>query len=79
MISPILFARELKFLEDLDFKTELYKSKELKDEAFIGEHPEARLAISHFGNNSNKGKLYSIREIEELIYFSEQYHKSCII
>jgi len=55
MISPILLGRELKFLESMDFKTNSYKKRELQDDKFVVEHPEARLATHIFGNNKNIG------------------------
>ena len=55
MISPLLVGRELKFLSDLDFKTQMYKRKELQDEEFIKEHPEAMLAINIFGKENRIG------------------------
>ena len=55
MISPILIGREIKFLEDLDFETHSYRKKELLNEDFVAEHPEAQLAIHIFGSNSNVG------------------------
>lgn len=55
MISPILVGREMKFLEELDFETHSYRTKELQNEDFIAEHPEAQLAVHAFGLNSNIG------------------------
>ena len=55
MISPILVGKEIKFLEELDFETHSYRKKELQNEDFIIEHPEAQLAIHIFGSNSNVG------------------------
>ncbi len=55
MISPILFKRELKFLNTLDFKTQIYKSQELQDEQFVSEHLEAQLATKIFGSNKDVG------------------------
>ncbi len=55
MISPILVGRKIKFLNGLDFKTQTYKKKELKDDRFVSEHPEAQLAIHIFGKESNVG------------------------
>ena len=55
MISPILVGMEMKFLNGLDFKTQTYKRKELQDEKFVREHPEAKLAIHVFGKNKNVG------------------------
>jgi len=55
MISPILVDREMRFLEELDFKTQIYKKGELQDADFLSVHPEAQLATHIFGNNSNVG------------------------
>lgn len=55
MISPILLGRELRFLEGLDFETHTYKKKQLSDEAFIQENPEAKLATHIFGQGQNVG------------------------
>ena len=55
MISPVLIGREMRFLEEMDFKTKTYKKKELQDEKFISEHPEAMLAIHIFGKERNVG------------------------
>ena len=55
MISPILVGREIKFLEELDFKTHSYRKKELQNKNFVTEHPEAQLAVHVFGSNSNVG------------------------
>ena len=55
MISPILLKRELDFLNTLDFRTQIYKKKELQDEQFVAEHPESQLAIKIFGNNKDVG------------------------
>ena len=55
MISPILIRREMKFLESMDFQTQLYSKKELNDDEFVEEHPEARLATQIFGKNRNIG------------------------
>ena len=55
MISPVLLKRELEFLNSLDFRTQIYKKKELQDERFVAEHPEAQLAIRIFGNNKDVG------------------------
>lgn len=55
MISPILVGRELRFLNELDFKTQTYKNKDLKDEKFVSEHPEAQLATHIFGKEKNIG------------------------
>lgn len=55
MISPILLSRELKFLEEIDFKISLYHKKDLSDKKFISEHPEAQLAAHIFGTDRNVG------------------------
>ena len=55
MISPILLGREMKFLDDLDFETRIYKKKELNNDEFIKENPEAMLATNIFGKNKNVG------------------------
>ena len=55
MISPILVGRELKFLNELDFKTNSYKKSELQDEKFVASHPEAMLATYIFGKETNVG------------------------
>ena len=55
MISPILIGREMKFLDSIDFQTQQYRKRELGDEKFIQEHPEARLAIHIFGKDKNVG------------------------
>ena len=55
MISPILGLKERKFLNNLDFKTKSYNVKELKDEKFVSEHPEAQLATRIFGKDQNVG------------------------
>jgi len=55
MISPILIGKEIKFLEGLDFETHSFRKKELLNEDFVAEHPEAQLAIHIFGPNSNVG------------------------
>ena len=55
MISPILVGRESKFLSKLDFNIASYTKKELKDNDFVLENPEAQLAINLFGRNMNVG------------------------
>lgn len=55
MISPILLGRELKFLKGLDFETKVYRKKELSNEDFVQENPEAMLAIHIFGTDKNVG------------------------
>lgn len=55
MISPILLGRELKFLDSIDFKTQLYRKKDLNDDTFVEKHPEAKLATHIFGKDLNIG------------------------
>ena len=55
MISPILIARELGFLNDLDFATKLYTKKDLQSNIFLRENKEAQLAVAIFGNQKNVG------------------------
>ena len=58
MISPILLillGRELKFLEELDFKTTKYSKKDLSDRNFVSQNSEAQLAKSLFGTDKNVG------------------------
>ena len=55
MISPILIGKEMKFLEELDFNTQLYSKSNLQNEDFVSKNPEAQLAIHIFGRNSNVG------------------------
>lgn len=55
MISPVLLGRELKFLRELDFETNIYKKKELNDEQFVRDNPEAMLATHIFGKDKNVG------------------------
>lgn len=55
MISPILIGREMRFLEELDFKTHSYSKKDLQTDSFVAEHPEAQLATYIFGSNNNIG------------------------
>jgi len=55
MISPILLRREIEFLDELDFETHSYKKKELQNEEFVAEQPEAQLAIHIFGKDCNVG------------------------
>ena len=55
MISPILIGREMKFLDSMDFQTHSYRKKNLSDDKFIEEHPEAKLAIHIFGKDKNIG------------------------
>ena len=55
MISPILIGREMKFLDSMDFQTQLYRKKDLNDDKFIEEHTEARLATQIFCKDKNVG------------------------
>lgn len=55
MVSPILGRKEVKFLNDLDFETRIYKKKELNSEEFLKENAEAKLAIDIFGKGKNVG------------------------
>ena len=55
MISPIILRSELKFLNELNFNTKIYKKKELQDDRFVREHQEAQLAIRIFGKEKNVG------------------------
>ena len=55
MISPILFGREMKFLESLDFETRNYNINELNDDEFVKQNKEAMLAINIFGKDKNVG------------------------
>ena len=55
MISPILIRKEMKFLDSMDFQTQSYRKKDLNDDKFIEEHPEARLATKIFGKDKNVG------------------------
>lgn len=36
----------MKFLDSMDFQTQSYRKKDLNDDKFIEEHPEARLATN---------------------------------
>lgn len=68
MISPILLKRELKFLEDMDFTTQTYSKKELNDDKFVSEHPEANLATNIFGKDKSVGTAsitFDIMETKE--------------
>lgn len=71
MLSPALIGRALKFLEDLDFKVNSYKKKDLKDDNFIANTPEAQLATSIFGRDKNIGS--AIISFEKLN--SEEWQK----
>lgn len=55
MISPAMIKSEMKFLEGLDFTTHSYKKKQLEDEKFVQETPEAQLAIHILGKDKNIG------------------------
>lgn len=55
MISPVLVKSEMKFLNDLDFKTQIYSKKDLQDSKFVSEHEETKLAIKIFGKDNNVG------------------------
>ncbi len=55
MISPILIGREMKFLDSIDFHTHSYRKKDLSNDKFIEEHPEAKLATHIFGKDKNVG------------------------
>lgn len=55
MISPILIGRERKFLDELDFQTKVYTKKDLKNDEYIDQNPEAKLAKAIFGDSKNVG------------------------
>ena len=55
MISPAVIKREIKFLEELDFTTHSYSKKQLNDDGFVQENPEAGLAVQIFGKGKNVG------------------------
>lgn len=55
MISPVLIGKELEFLEGLDFKTQLFTAKQLKNHDFVKENKDARLGIEIFGDTKNIG------------------------
>lgn len=55
MISPILVKREINFLNDLGFTTNIHSKKKLKDSKYLEEVPEAQLATHIFGNDKNVG------------------------
>ncbi len=55
MISPILIGREMKFLDSMDFHTHSYRKKDLSNDKFIEDHPEAKLATHIFGKDKNVG------------------------
>lgn len=56
MISPILMGRTIQFLADLDFETHSYKKKELQNEEFVKESPEAQFATKIFGKDCSLGR-----------------------
>ena len=45
----------MKFLDSIDFHTQLYRKKDLSDDKFIEDNPEAKLAIHIFGKDKNIG------------------------
>ena len=55
MISPILIGREMKFLNEIGFRTRIHSKKDLKDPKYVEKTPEAKLANSIFGSNKNVG------------------------
>lgn len=55
MISPILVEREMQFLQSIGFQTKLYSKRELKDNKFVENSKEAKLAVSTFGTDKNVG------------------------
>lgn len=55
MISPALIRPEIKFLNGLNFTTHMYTKRNLSDDAFVEEHPEAMLAVHIFGRDRNIG------------------------
>ena len=55
MISPLLCGGEMRFLNGLDFTTQTYTKKQLLDDEFVREHPEAQLAIQVFGKQHTVG------------------------
>lgn len=71
MISPILLGRELRFLEELDFKTRTYKKQELNSQDFLSDNPEAKLATQIFG----KGKNVGTAQINIDLISSEEWQK----
>lgn len=57
MISPILIGREMNFLDSMDFHTQSYRKKDLSNDKFIEDNPEAKLAIDIFGKDKNIGTV----------------------
>ena len=55
MISPVLIGREMKFLNEIGFRTRIHSKKDLKDSKYVEKTPEAKLANHIFGNNKNVG------------------------
>lgn len=59
MITPMYHsptfekAQELEFLKHFLFKVHSYSSEQLRDEAFVKDHPEAQLAKNIFGDKKN--------------------------
>ena len=45
MISPILIGREMKFLDSMDFHTQSYRKKDLNNDKFIEDNPEAKNSL----------------------------------
>lgn len=55
LISPLLIGMERKFLEEFDFCTRVYTKQNLKDELYVKEHSEAKIARQLFGNQQQIG------------------------
>ena len=56
MISPLLVgSSEMRFLNGLGFETQTYTRKQLQNDKFVSEHPEAELAIKVFGKQNAVG------------------------
>ena len=55
LLDAINKIKEMKFLEELDFTTHSYSKKQLSDEKFVQETPEAQLATHIFGHDKNVG------------------------
>lgn len=55
MISPLLIGHEMQFFNDLDFETNSYKRKDLNNDDFVKENPDAKLAKKIFGTDKNIG------------------------
>ncbi len=55
MISPILIGREMKFLNEIGFRTRIHSKKDLKDPKYVEKTPEAKLANHIFGSDKNVG------------------------